>query len=98
MPAGSLLNASLVGAKMVKGPGPESVSTRSAALTALTSVEKIGRGRGVLHGSLGGVHGGPAHVRILPLRGKREGAKGKCDNSSSRNPHLSHGKRPLVVP
>src|SRR5262249_48587128 len=37
-PAGSFANASLVGAKTVKGPGPCSVSTRSAAFTAATSV------------------------------------------------------------
>ncbi len=38
MPAGNLAKASLVGANTVKGPLPESVSTRSAALTAATSV------------------------------------------------------------
>jgi hypothetical protein len=38
VPAGSLAKAALVGAKTVKGPGLESVSTRSAALTAATSV------------------------------------------------------------
>jgi len=32
----------LVGAKTVKGPGPESVSTSRAAWTALTRVEKSG--------------------------------------------------------
>src|ERR1700675_2508766 len=31
-------NAALVGAKTVNGPGPDSVSTRPAALTAATSV------------------------------------------------------------
>src|SRR5438309_12045346 len=38
VPAGSLPKAALVGANTVKGPAPESVSTRPAALTAATSV------------------------------------------------------------
>ena len=38
MPFGSLANASSVGAKTVKGPVPDSVSTRPAAWTAATSV------------------------------------------------------------
>ena len=38
LPAGSLANAALVGAKTVNGPGPCSVSTSPAALTAATSV------------------------------------------------------------
>jgi hypothetical protein len=38
VPAGSLAKASLVGAKTVKGPGPESAPARSAAVTAATSV------------------------------------------------------------
>src|ERR1700684_147458 len=38
VPAGSLSKASLVGAKTVKGPGPDRVSTRPAALTAATRV------------------------------------------------------------
>src|SRR5208282_5926217 len=38
VPAGSLAKASLVGANTVKGPGPDSVSTRPAALTAATRV------------------------------------------------------------
>src|SRR6201991_4347447 len=38
VPAGSLANASLVGANTVNGPGPDSVSTRPAAFTAATSV------------------------------------------------------------
>src|SRR4029450_2256725 len=38
VPAGSLPNAALVGANTVNGPGPCSVSTRPAALTAATSV------------------------------------------------------------
>src|ERR1700756_1468633 len=38
VPAGSLAKASLVGANTVNGPGPSSVSTRPAALTAATSV------------------------------------------------------------
>ena len=33
--------ASFVGAKTVKGPGPDSVSTRSAAWRSPTSVEKV---------------------------------------------------------
>src|SRR3569623_350415 len=37
VPAGSLANASLVGANTVHGPGPDSVSTKPAALTAATS-------------------------------------------------------------
>jgi hypothetical protein len=41
VPAGSLAKASSVGAKTVKGPGPESVSTRPAALTAVTKVPKL---------------------------------------------------------
>ena len=36
--AGSLAKAALVGAKTVNGPGPDSVSTRPAALTAATRV------------------------------------------------------------
>src|SRR5665213_3451006 len=42
VPAGSFPNAASVGAKTVKGPGPLSVSTRPAALTAATSVVWIG--------------------------------------------------------
>ena len=38
MPAGNLAKASLVGAKTVNGPGPSSVETRPAALTAATKV------------------------------------------------------------
>jgi len=38
VPAGNLANASSVGAKTVNGPGPLRVFTRSAALTAATSV------------------------------------------------------------
>ena len=38
MPAGSAAKALLFGAKTVNGPGPSSVSTRPAALTAATSV------------------------------------------------------------
>ena len=38
LPAGSLAKASLVGAKTVKGPGPDSVSTSPAAFTAATNV------------------------------------------------------------
>ena len=38
VPAGSLANASLVGANTVNGPLPDSVSTRPAAFTAATSV------------------------------------------------------------
>jgi hypothetical protein len=38
VPPGSLANASSVGANTVKGPGPLRVSTRPAALTAVTSV------------------------------------------------------------
>src|ERR1700712_1648368 len=38
VPAGSFANAALVGANTVKGPGPDKVSTRPAALTAATSV------------------------------------------------------------
>src|SRR5579864_2541787 len=38
VPAGSLANASLVGAKTVNGPAPLSVSTRPAAFTAATRV------------------------------------------------------------
>ena len=34
--------AALVGAKMVTGSGPESLSTRPAALTAVTRLEKAG--------------------------------------------------------
>ena len=37
-PLGNALNAASVGAKTVNGPGLESVSTRSAAFTAATSV------------------------------------------------------------
>src|SRR4051812_42447207 len=40
VPAGSLANASFVGAKTVKGPVPESVLARPAAFTAETNVEK----------------------------------------------------------
>jgi len=42
VPAGSASNASFVGAKRVKGPGPERIATRSAALRALTSVDREG--------------------------------------------------------
>jgi len=42
VPAGSLANASLVGAKTVKGPVPDRVSASPAAFTALTSVVKSG--------------------------------------------------------
>ncbi len=38
VPAGSMANAALVGAKTVNGPGPFSVSTNPAALTAATRV------------------------------------------------------------
>jgi hypothetical protein len=38
VPDGNLAKASLVGANTVKGPLPDSVSTRSAAFTAATSV------------------------------------------------------------
>src|ERR1700749_4166363 len=38
VPAGSLLNASFVGANTVKGPGDSSVGTSPAAFTAATSV------------------------------------------------------------
>ncbi len=38
VPAGSFANASLVGAKTVKGPLLDSVSTSPAALTAATRV------------------------------------------------------------
>ena len=41
-PAGSAANASFVGANTVNGPSPCSVSTRPAACTAATSVEKSG--------------------------------------------------------
>src|SRR5215468_9630776 len=41
VPLGSLANAALVGAKTVNGPGPARVSTRPAALTAVTSVVKF---------------------------------------------------------
>src|SRR5665811_1622159 len=40
-PEGSFANAASVGAKTVNGPGPLSVSTRSAACTAFTSVVKF---------------------------------------------------------
>src|SRR5215210_3199166 len=40
-PLGSLANASSVGAKTVKGPLPFRLSTRSAALTAATSVSNL---------------------------------------------------------
>jgi len=36
--SGILANASSVGAKTVKGPGPLSVSTRPAAVRAVTSI------------------------------------------------------------
>src|SRR4051794_37943680 len=39
---GILAKASLVGAKMVKGPGPLRVSPRPAAVTAATRVERAG--------------------------------------------------------
>src|ERR1700693_1111374 len=42
VPAGGAANASLVGPNTVNGPGPDSVSTSPAALTAATSVEKSG--------------------------------------------------------
>src|SRR3954451_922159 len=42
VPAGSLANASLVGAKTVYGPGPDRVSASPAAFTADTRVEKSG--------------------------------------------------------
>ena len=42
VPAGSLANAELTGAKMVNGPGPLSVSTRPAAETAATNVVSCG--------------------------------------------------------
>src|SRR4051812_10970021 len=38
VPAGNFSNASLVGAKTVKGPLPSNVVTRSAAFTAATKV------------------------------------------------------------
>merc|ERR1719218_110899 len=40
VPAGSAPNASLVGAKTVKGPGEDKVSAKSAATTAVTRVER----------------------------------------------------------
>ena len=42
MPAGSFAKAALVGAKTVNGPGPDRVSTRPAAFTAVTSVDRSG--------------------------------------------------------
>ena len=42
VPAGNFANASLVGANTVNGPVPDNVVTRSAALTAATSVVKFG--------------------------------------------------------
>src|SRR3954451_9423807 len=39
---GILAKAAFVGANTVNGPGPESVSVRPAAFTAVTSVEKSG--------------------------------------------------------
>ena len=39
VPAGNAAKAALVGAKIVNGPAPLSVSTRPAAFTAVTSVE-----------------------------------------------------------
>src|ERR671917_2693224 len=39
---GILAKASLVGAKMVKGPGPLRVSTSPAAFTAVTRVDRAG--------------------------------------------------------
>src|SRR5688572_13195993 len=41
VPAGSLANASSVGAKTVNGPAPCSVSTSPAAFTAATSVVNV---------------------------------------------------------
>jgi hypothetical protein len=41
VPSGSFANAASVGAKTVNGPGPDSVSTRPAAFTAVTSVLKL---------------------------------------------------------
>ncbi len=41
-PSGSASKASSVGANTVNGPSPESVSTRSAAVTAATRVSKSG--------------------------------------------------------
>src|SRR4249920_3816672 len=42
VPAGSLANASFVGANTVKGPVPDNVSARPAAFTPATKVEKSG--------------------------------------------------------
>ena len=42
VPAGSLSNAALVGAKTVNVPGPLRVSASPAALTAANSVESLG--------------------------------------------------------
>ena len=44
MPAGrlALAKAALVGAKTVKGPGPDKVATRPAACTWETSVDRVG--------------------------------------------------------
>ena len=42
MSAGILANASLLGAKTVKGPSPLRVSTNPAAVTAVTRVDKSG--------------------------------------------------------
>jgi hypothetical protein len=41
VPAGSFAKAESVGAKTVKGPGLFNVSTRFAAVTAVTSVSKL---------------------------------------------------------
>ena len=40
--AGIFAKASLVGAKTVKGPSPDKVSTKPAALTAANRVERAG--------------------------------------------------------
>ena len=42
VPAGNLSNAAFVGANTVNGPSPLKVSTKSAAFTAATNVEKSG--------------------------------------------------------
>ena len=74
-----MLNASLVGANTVNGPGPLSVSTRPAAFTAATSVGEVGRRAGVLHDRLVRIHGRAADGGIRDGEGgcRREGEDGE---------------------
>jgi len=69
VPAGSLANASLVGAKTVNGPSPESVSTSLPALRAATRVDRSGvaAARATIFLVSAGTGGMPDGIRTLSM-------------------------------